>query len=169
MAHRMMYGQHPLHHDTPHHHQQRQPSVDGATLHKAHIPWRHEIESHDGWYVPERKLVVKPEVPVDGDVAYEVDNAAREATRPKIVGQIERCSNDKPCGHYAQQATAVEAAHVGCLHPREPQPYSTQKQEYVDTHIATTPQSVERVATVESNVEEYDEEHCGSHLLSTKS
>ena len=158
-----------LHEDAPHDHHDGQPAVDGMPDDEAQIGWREEVEHHRGGDIPEGQFVVEPEVPVDGDVAYEVDNAAREATRPKIVGQIERCSNDKPCGHYAQQATAVEAAHVGCLHPREPQPYSTQKQEYVDTHIATTPQPVERVATVESNVEEYDEEHCGSHLLSTKS
>ena len=55
------------------------------------------------------------------------------------------------------------------LAPCKPQSYATKEQEYVDTHVAATSQPVERVATVECNVKEYDEEHCCSHLFGAKS
>ena len=37
MSHCMMYGQHPLHHDTPYYHQQWQPTIYGMTLYQPHI------------------------------------------------------------------------------------------------------------------------------------
>ena len=86
VSHDGMYRQYPLHHYAPHHHKQRQPAIGGVAHDEAHIPWRDEVEQHDGWHVPERQLVVQPEVPVDGDVAEQVDHVLREPLRSEVVG-----------------------------------------------------------------------------------
>ena len=164
-----MYRQYPLHHYAPHHHKQRQPAIGGVASDEAHIPWRDEVEQHDGWHVPERQLVVQPEVPVDGYVADQVDHVLREPLRSEVVGQVERRGADEPCGQYADESAAVEVAHRRRLCPREPQTHATQEEEDVNPHVATATQPVERVAAVECHMEQNDEEHCCSHLFGAKS
>ena len=72
VAHKVVNGGYPLHDNTPHDHGDGQPSVNGMATDKFHVGRRPQIKHHNGRNVPESKLIVKPEVPVDRDVAYQI-------------------------------------------------------------------------------------------------
>ena len=163
-----MYGRHPLHHDTPHHHEHRQPSEYRSVADELHVKRRGYVERHDCRYVPERQFVVHPEVEVYGDVAYQVAHAAAVTSASEEVGHVEKARHDEPCREYAGEASGVESAQAGIACPCEPQSDTAQKQEYIHSHVAAAVESEERIVASHPYVEQYDEEHRQPHELASE-
>lgn len=163
MSHGMVYGQHPLHHDAPHNHEQRQPTIHGPSRDELHVSWCEGVKHHYGWHIPEGQLIMQPEVPVDEDVAKHVDYAVAVASVVEIVGHIIEACHQQPHGVDAQVTAFEEMCERRILRPRIPQSHSTKEQEHVHSHIAASSQPVEWVATTQAHMKEYDEEHCRSH------
>ena len=134
MSHSMVDGYDPLHHDTPQHHQYHRPTIDGVLGDEFHIRWCPEIKHHDGGNIPKSQLVVKPEIPVDGDITDQIDDTP--GLRIEAWNIVERC-HDEPRRQDAQQATTIETPGGRLLHPGEPKAYATKKEKYIDTDIAT--------------------------------
>ena len=82
-------------------------------------------EHHRGRNIPEVKLVVQPESPVDGYLAKEIDPIpGASAVKAR---NIEETSDDEPGGIDAQIAADEEMPCRRSLHPREPQSYSAEE------------------------------------------
>lgn len=115
MSHSVMDWRHPLHQNTPHNHDDRKPAINRMAPDQLHIRRCKKVKHHGSGNIPERKFVVKPEVPVDGDVASEV-NPRHEATAMEARNIIQT-GYDNPRRVYAEITTAEEPAPVGMLHP----------------------------------------------------
>lgn len=125
MSYGMMDGRNVLHQDAPHNHHHRQPSVDRMPFDEFHVGWGKEIEHHRGRNIPEVKLVVQPEPPVNGYLAQEIDPIpGASAVKAR---NIEETSDDEPGGIDAQIAADEEMPCRRSLHPREPQSYSAEE------------------------------------------
>ena len=129
MAYGMVDGSDILHKDAPHDHDHRQPAIDGVALDKLHVAWCKEIEHHGGGNVPEVQLVVKPEIPVDADVAHEVDPCPEVSSLK--TRNVEQAGYDEPGGIDAQITAHEEVAHVRILGPREPQTYTAEEEKQI--------------------------------------
>ena len=127
MTHRLVDRCHPLHADAPYHHQHRQPPIGRRFPDEPHIKGCPEIKHHDGRNIPECTFIVQPEVPVDGDVANQINDTPRLPVETRNI--IERC-HDKPGREDTQQAALIELAERGCLHPREPQTIATDHHDF---------------------------------------
>ena len=104
-------------------------------LNQSHVRRGPEVEHHNGWDIPEGELVVQPEVPVNGDVANQVDIIA---VCPVESWQIEERCHYQPGRINTQQAVLVELPQSWILYPREPKADTTQEQEHIYTHITTS-------------------------------
>ena len=165
MSHSMVDGDDPLHHDTPQHHQYHRPTIDGVLGDEFHIRWCPEIKHHDGGNIPKSQLVVKPEIPVDGDIAYQIDDTP--SLRIEAWNIVERC-HDEPRRQDAQQATTIETPGGRLLHPGEPKAYATKKEKYIDADIATATEAKKQIGAGQSHMEKDDEEHGGSHQFASE-
>ena len=125
MSYGMMDGRNVLYLDAPHNHHHRQPSVDRMPFDEFHVGWGKEIEHHRGRNIPEVKLVVQPESPVDGYLAQEI--APIPGASAVKARNIEETSDDEPGGIDAQIAADEEMPCRRSLHPREPQSYSAEE------------------------------------------
>ena len=114
VPHGLVQRTYPLHQHAPEYHQHRQPAIDGMAPDQSHVGRCPEVEHHDGGDVPEGQFVVQPEVPVDGDVAYQVDEAALRRIEAGYV--VEGC-HQEPGGIDAQQAPFVELPYIGISDP----------------------------------------------------
>ena len=132
-----------LHQDAPHDHHHRQPFVDGVALDEFHIGWGEEIEHHGGWDVPEGKLVVSPEIPVDGNLAYQVDPRLEVSSLES--GDVVETGDDKPCRVDTQVTADEEMLGRRILHPGKPQADAAEKQKHIYSYIAHTALSEESV------------------------
>ena len=98
MANYAVYRYHPFHHYAPYNHDKRQPTVHRMMLYELHIGRREGVEHHNGGHIPKGQLVMKPEVPVEGDISDEVDKACCVPSPMQIIGNVVQTSDDKPCG-----------------------------------------------------------------------
>ena len=161
MAYSLMNRCDVLHQDAPHNHHHRQPFVDGVALDEFHIGWGEEIEHHGGWDVPEGKLVVSPEIPVDGNLAYQVDPRL-EVSSPES-GNVVETGDDEPRRVDTQVTADEEMLGRRILHPGKPQADAAEKQKHIYSYIAHAAQSEESVLSRQCYMKENDEEHGGSH------
>ena len=104
-----------LYKDTPHDHSHRQPAVDGVADDKVHVKRTGDIEEHDCRDVPEGQFIMQPEIPVDRDVADEVDDAGTVSAMSydadsKVIGNIIQGGHNNPCRIDAQETTLEEVA-----------------------------------------------------------
>ena len=130
-------------------------------LDEFHIGWGEEIEHHGGWDVPEGKLVVSPEIPVDGNLAYQVDPRLEVSSLES--GDVVETGDDKPCRVDTQVTADEEMLGRRILHPGKPQADAAEKQKHIYSYIAHTAQSEESVLSRQCYMKENDEEHGGSH------
>ena len=110
----LMQRNNPLHPDAPQNHQYRHPAINRMFLYQSHIWWGPEVKHHDGWDVPEGKFIVQPEVPVDGDVAYQVDIIALS---PVESSHIVNRSHYQPSWIDAKKASLIELPHRRIFYP----------------------------------------------------
>ena len=154
MAHSPVNGTYPLHHDAPHKHHHRQPAIGRMTADELHIERCEAIEHHGCRHIPECQVVYTPETPVESDIGNQVGHVAAVAPALQIAGNVMQAGNDEP-RRIDSPVTVLEempkgifhphSQRLALFHPREPQPYPTQEQEHIDTHIATASQPEERV------------------------
>ena len=115
MAHSVMDRRHPLHQNAPHNHDDREPAINRMSPDQLHIRRCKKVKHHGSGNIPERKFVVKPEVPVDGDVASEVD--PRHEAAAMNARNLIQTGYDNPRRVYAEITMTEEPAPVGMLHP----------------------------------------------------
>ena len=158
-----MQRQHILHGHAPHHHQHRQPAIGRPRCDEPHVPRCDQIERQRGRNIPEGQFVVQPEIPVDGDIANQVDKTRRETLRSQPVSEVKGSGHHHPCRHDAQQSPAVEVHHRGLFAPSEPQSDTTEQEEDIHAHIAHTLETEKHVTTREGYMEEDDADDGQSH------
>ena len=152
-----------LNEHAPQDHHHGQPPIDRVFLDEHHVEWSQRIEHHRGRNIPKREFVVQPKVPVEGDVAHEVEPHPDIA--PMEARDVVKASDNEPRGIDAQIATQKEMFERGIFHPRIPQAHATEKQKDVDPNVAHAPKPKEEVVAGQTHVKKDDEKHGRSHQL----
>src|SRR5574344_11396 len=131
-----------------------------------HICRNKEIEHHRSRYIPESKFIMKPKVPVDGDISYQI-NPRRNTTTMKSRNII-KASYDKPCRIDSQITTSEKPFPIRVLGPGKPKSDTTEKEKHVNTYIPHPSKSEKHIGTGQTHMEQDDEKHRRTHQLHTK-
>ena len=156
-----MNGRDILNKHAPQNHHHGQPPINRVSADEHHVERGQRIEHHRGRNIPKREFVVQPKVPVEGDVAHEVEPHPGVASmKPR---NVVKASDNEPRGIDAQIATQEEMFERGIFHPRIPQAHATEKQKDVDANVTHAPKPKEQVVAGQTHVEKDDEKHGRSH------
>ena len=137
--------------------------------HKSYIARREKVEHHRGGDVPKGELVVQPKIPVDENVAQEIDRGPNIVSPFEIDRNVIKTSHDQPSGIDAQIATAEKSPKSRPLCQREPKAYAAEEEEEVDTDVAHAAKAEKGIRPGQRDVEENDEKNGQPHQFAAVS
>ena len=114
---------------------------------------------------------MQPEIPVDKYVSEEVYPMHPIESRDIVQARYNEpyWINTLQAPHIERYPVFEEGSINTSLCPREPQTYTTKKQEHIHTEVTHSAQTIEIAPPWQPNVEENDEKHRHSHVLRSES